>query len=116
MPYRPNTPCKHPGCGELVAYGNNCCDKHKSVHTRSAHKRGYNSKWQRESKRYLRDNPLCVMCKRNGKYVQATVVDHIVPHRGDERLMWDENNWQALCKPCHDRKTGRFDSRPAYSY
>jgi 5-methylcytosine-specific restriction protein A len=20
-------------------------------------------------------------------------------------LFWDEDNWQALCKPCHDRKT-----------
>ncbi|MGN0150610.1 MAG: HNH endonuclease, partial [Clostridia bacterium] len=44
------------------------------------------------------------------------VVDHIVPHRGDERLMWDENNWQALCKPCHDNKTGKEDSTPSYRY
>jgi 5-methylcytosine-specific restriction protein A len=39
--------------------------------------------------------------------VLATVVDHIVPHRGDQRLFWDEANWAALCKPCHDAKTAR---------
>jgi 5-methylcytosine-specific restriction protein A len=35
------------------------------------------------------------------------VVDHIIPHRGDQYLFWDQENWQALCKDCHDRKTGR---------
>ena len=35
----------------------------------------------------------------------AQVVDHIIPHRGDPSLMWDESNWQSLCKPCHDSKT-----------
>jgi 5-methylcytosine-specific restriction protein A len=28
--------------------------------------------------------------------------DHIEPHRGDDRLFWDENNLQTLCKGCHD--------------
>lgn len=37
----------------------------------------------------------------------ATVVDHIIPHRGNEELFWDEDNWQGLCKRCHDRKTWR---------
>jgi 5-methylcytosine-specific restriction protein A len=44
------------------------------------------------------------------------VVDHIVPHRGREQLFWDESNWQALCKACHDRKTGEEDSCPTYEY
>jgi 5-methylcytosine-specific restriction protein A len=44
------------------------------------------------------------------------VVDHIVPHRGREQLFWDESNWQALCKPCHDKKTGEEDSHPTYEY
>lgn len=78
MPYRPNIPCKHPGCGKLVAYGQKYCDEHKPLHPeakRSASSRGYTSKWQKESRRYLRDNPLCVMCKANGRFVEATVVD-----------------------------------------
>jgi len=32
----------------------------------------------------------------------ATVADHIVPHKGDLKLFWDERNWQGLCAPCHD--------------
>ena len=55
-------------------------------------------------------------CNANGKYIEATVVDHIVPHRGNEQLMWDENNWQDLCKQCHDKKTGNENSTPSYRY
>ena len=43
------------------------------------------------------------------RVTQATVVDHIVPHRGDMRLFWDTKNWQAMAKSCHDRKTARHD-------
>ena len=50
------------------------------------------------------------------KYVRATVVDHIIPHRGDQKLFWDQNNWQALCKSCHDKKTLTEDINPTYTY
>ncbi len=119
MPYRPKTPCKHPSCGQLVEYGQKYCAEHKPLHpeaVRSASKRGYGSKWQRSSKAYLREHPLCEICKRNGKYIQAVVVDHIKPHRGNQKLFWDKNNWQSLCKQCHDKKTGREDSLPTYKY
>jgi 5-methylcytosine-specific restriction protein A len=39
--------------------------------------------------------------------VGATVVDHVVPHRGDPVLFWEESNWQSQCQPCHDAKTAR---------
>ncbi|WP_338100978.1 hypothetical protein [Roseovarius nubinhibens] len=29
------------------------------------------------------------------------------PHRGDRAKFFDRTNWQALCKPCHSRKTAR---------
>lgn len=35
------------------------------------------------------------------------LVDHIIPHRGDKKLFWDERNWQGLCKKHHDRKTAK---------
>lgn len=38
------------------------------------------------------------------------------PHRGDQKLFWDESNWQALCKPCHDRKTWTEDRFVSYGY
>ena len=35
---------------------------------------------------------------------------------GDPKLFWDRSNWRALCKRCHDQKTGREDSHPVYRY
>lgn len=119
MPRRPKTPCRHPGCPELVSYGQKYCETHKKLHpeeTRSAGKRGYGSRWQKFSRNYLKAQPLCVRCQKEGKYVRATVVDHIKPHRGDPKLFWDVENMQPLCKPCHDRKTRREDSCPEYRY
>ena len=118
MPYKPKTPCKHPGCAKLTDR-KKYCDEHLKLHPeviRSASKRGYSSRWQKASKGYLHEHPLCAECLKHGKYTQATVVDHIIPHRGSMELFWDSGNWQSLCKPCHDRKTGREDSRPTYSY
>ncbi|MBK9704528.1 MAG: HNH endonuclease [Betaproteobacteria bacterium] len=42
------------------------------------------------------------MCEAAGRLTAASVVDHVVPHRGDQALFWDVGNWQPLCKPCHD--------------
>lgn len=64
--------------------------------------RGYGGRWQRLRLRFLKRNPLCTRCQALGLVVEATVVDHIVPHEGDSARFWDESNWQALCKPCHD--------------
>ena len=116
MPKKSKHPCGYPGCPQLVDAGQRYCEKHKQPDRPSAAKRGYNSKWRRLSKVYLRKHPMCVRCLQQGRYVPATVVDHIIPHRGTPALMWDESNWQALCKPCHDKKTGNEDSRPVYSY
>lgn len=95
------------------------CEKHLLLHpevTRPAAKRGYNRRWQKARKSYLEAHPLCVQCAKQGKYVRATVVDHIIPHRGDQKLFWDQNNWQALCKNCHDKKTLTEDINPTYTY
>ena len=119
MPYRSNTSCKHPLCKRLVPYGSRYCEEHEKLHTgdrSSSGKRGYNTKWQKARKRFLAANPLCVKCKAEGKYVKATVVDHIIPHRGDPILFWKESNWQPLCKHHHDRKTMTEDRHQEYRY
>lgn len=105
MPRKPNRPCRHPACPELSdrVY----CPKHRGAYQReSASNRGYDARWRRARKRYLTQYPLCLECQSQGKLTSATVVDHIQPHRGDKDLLWDERNWQPLCKDCHDRKTG----------
>lgn len=52
--------------------------------------------------RFLLTHPLCAECERSGRLTAATVVDHIVPHKRDQALFWDRDNWQPLCKLCHD--------------
>lgn len=71
----------------------------------TAHQRGYGSRWQKARIPFLAANPLCVMCQAKGIVTAARIVDHITPHKGDQDLFWDQSNWQALCKPCHDLKT-----------
>lgn len=78
-----------------------------AVERPTANERGYNHRWQVARRDFLRDHPLCEECLREGKLTPATVVDHRVPHRGDEDLFWERSNWAAMCKPHHDSKTGR---------
>ena len=121
MPHKPLRACRYPGCPNL--FKGVYCEEHETVVGRrwanrederqydrqrgSAAQRGYDGKWQQARKGYLARHPLCVECEKQGKITPATVVDHIIPHRGDRALFWDTNNWQPLCKSCHDRKTAR---------
>nr|WP_246723484.1 HNH endonuclease [Rhizobium sp. ARZ01] len=64
-------------------------------------------RWRKlRQKILLRDNFTCkqtgVLCI--GKYPadNSPVIDHKVPHRGDERLFWDEDNLQVVSKAYHD--------------
>lgn len=92
-------------------------DKQPSWRTdkRKTSERGYGARWQRERAAFLArpENVLCVMCQEMGRVKLATVVDHKIPHKGDEVLMWDQSNWQPLCKTHHnsdkqrEEKSGR---------
>ena len=76
-----------------------------------AEKRLYNDRrWRRESRNFLRRNPLCRMCAEIGRTRLAVLVDHIVPFKGDAELFWDSaNNWQGLCTPCHSGAKASFE-------
>ncbi len=71
--------------------------------------RGYGSRWQKARATYLDSHPVCVLCEAAGRIEPSTVVDHIVPHKGDMELFWDDENWQPLCARCHNSKTVRED-------
>ena len=117
MPRRPKTPCKHPGCPELT-HGK-YCEEHTKLYANergSAASRGYNSRWRAARKRFLKANPLCAYCLLQNRMIEAVVVDHIEPHRGDPTLFWNESNWQPLCKKCHDTKTMTTDRYQEYKY
>lgn len=69
---------------------------------KSASARGYGYRWKKYREDFLFRKPLCVFCSKNNLVTAATVVDHIVPHNGDQNLFWDTKNHQPLCKHCHD--------------
>ena len=71
----------------------------------------YGRRWRKERGQFLAINRYCKFCRAAGKRARATVVDHIVPHRGDEELFWEQSNWQPLCKPCHDGDKAVMEAR-----
>lgn len=116
MPKRkPLTTCLHMGCRTLVPSG--YCVEHQPApvdQRESAVKRGYNYQWQKERVKFLSDNPWCVECHRHKRRIPANEVDHIIPHKGDMKLFWDRENWQALCKSCHSSKTATEQGQRKY--
>lgn len=59
---------------------------------------------------FARDGYTCQACGGpcygTGRgHPEAPECDHIIPHRGDERLKWDMDNLQTLHKRCHSTKT-----------
>lgn len=71
----------------------------------------YGARWQRYRLTFLAEHPLCECgdCRKYNRLWVATVVDHVIPHRGNLGLFWDPENHQAMAKTCHDRKTARED-------
>ena len=115
-------PCRKVGCLQRTRNRQGYCDQHltdapKRDYKKEYQRRGrefvplYNRRWSRARKAFLSDHPLCIRCSTAGIYNTATVVDHIVPHRGCLERFWDQTNWQALCKRCHDAKTAHEDRR-----
>lgn len=110
MPARFKKQCKKIGCSNLTDNANGYCVEHQPERYRydkarlSSYQRGYDNRWRKYRLWFLEYHPLCSLCGD-----PATVVDHIIPHKGDKKLFWDANNHQALCKACHDAKTARED-------
>ena len=102
-------------CGKIVAHGTRCACQIASTRARNkrhdanrptAAQRGYNGAWRKARAEWLQFNPFCTHPACNAL---ATVVDHIIPHKGDMVLFWDKNNWQSLCTPCHSRHKQRVE-------
>lgn len=67
----------------------------------------YNSKAWKELRAFvLQRDPLCIKCKKNNRYITATVVDHIQNiNAGGAKL--NVNNLQSLCASCHNSKSSK---------
>lgn len=111
MPIRAPRIC---GCGKVVPPDGRCPCRAKADAQRkarfdktrpSASARGYDADWRRARIDFLRAHPFC-HCG-----AQATVVDHITPHKGDQSLFWDKSNWAALCSHHHNSAKQRLERR-----
>lgn len=71
--------------------------------TAKAYRHLYNTRaWKQIRANQLNAKPLCEWCDRQGHVVRATIVDHVIPHRGDQALFFGTDNLASLCKPHHD--------------
>ncbi|WP_246690813.1 HNH endonuclease [Neorhizobium alkalisoli] len=81
--------------------------RHRERDANLEHRKWYKTaRWQKLRMSVLvRDMFTCQMvgCGRIEADTSQLVADHKTPHHGDERLFWDDQNLQCLCKPCHDR-------------
>jgi len=117
MPSKPKRPCRHIGCTALTTEG--YCEAHLKIQqekrkeqykNRPAYHSWYSTtRWKALRIQYLKAHPLCVECLKADRIQPSTVVDHKRPHRGNQVLFWDLNNFEALCKKCHDLKTNKED-------
>lgn len=116
MPFAAPTICQ---CGKVVARGVRCPCRAKADAERkarfdktrpSATARGYGKDWRKVRDLFL-SRPENRVCKWPGCKARAAVVDHIIPHRGDERLRMDPTNWQGLCPHHHNSAKQRLDRR-----
>lgn len=66
--------------------------------------------WQAIRKEQLENEPYCKFCSEEGKTVIATIVDHVVPHKGDPHLFFYGKK-QSLCKPHHDKSKQEIEHK-----
>lgn len=116
MPFAPKRPCTHPGCPQLTDHGQ--CEQHRRQTQRevdrrrpTATQRGYDGKWKIARDAFLKRNPYCAECQRQGKITKANVVDHIKAHKGNMQLFWDVKNWEALCGFHNRSKAAKQEGR-----
>lgn len=112
MPNRPPRIC--PTCQRAVAADRMCmCARKRRVeHDRkrpTARERGYSTAWDKARRDFLASHPRCAHCGG-----LATVVNHIVPHKGDQGLFWKRSNWEAVCAPCHNGPIQSAERREGY--
>jgi len=84
----------------------------------SARARGYDSAWDRAALAHLDRNPLCVYCAMGAwgdrpRVSAGRLVDHLIPHRGDQAVFWNKRDWVSSCRECHVGPKQAIERRPA---
>ena len=116
MPKSARRACTQSGCPAFSCDQDGCIKRKQGFHkpkTIDTSGRGslsrdkaYNTaRWAKVRHNQMTKSPLCQRCLSFGLTTLATDSDHVLPHRGDPKLMWDANNLQSLCRSCHSVKT-----------
>ena len=79
LPRKPKHPCSHPGCPELVEYGERYCEKHLKEENKRYEKydrdpavrRRYGRARKRIRDSYAAAHPLCELCMEKGIYTKT---------------------------------------------
>ena len=107
MPYKPKKPCARPGCPNLT-HGRYCDDHAKEdMRNYNRHERDpstnklYGRDWKKIRAAFLSANPLCEMCKDNGKFAPAIIAHHKIKLTNGGTNAKD--NLASLCESCHSR-------------
>jgi len=102
--------CAFPRCGALATSGSHCrahAARRERLRPLFDVRRWYRTKrWSVLRAHVLRQCLWCPLCAVDHIRTRTTDCDHIVPHRGDPLLFWDEANLQGLCQRHHAQKSG----------
>ena len=107
MPYKAKKPCAQPGCPKLTA--SRYCEEHAKAEAKRynqfdrdpATSKRYGKAWARIRAAFLSANPLCELCKKDGRLTPAQMVHHKVKLTDGGTNEWP--NLTALCQECHSR-------------
>lgn len=107
MPRRPKHPCAYPGCPRLC--DGRYCEEHRKLTDIQYNRyerdgdwgKRYGKEWRKIRELYRSRHPLCEMCLKEGRYVPAELVHHILPLK--EGGTNEEGNLMSLCSSCHGK-------------
>jgi 5-methylcytosine-specific restriction endonuclease McrA len=106
MPSGAHQECRVTRCRNYAVRGGYCDEHRRAASQRPAHiqivaRLQTCARFRRARHSFLVRHPVCNRCKREA----ASILDHVIPHRGSLDLFWTQTNWQALCVHCHAVKT-----------
>lgn len=83
---------------------------------RSTTERGYGADWRRLSTHVRQEQPLCVVCRADGRVTASQHCHHVVKVRDARERRMDESNVMAVCVACHEVLDALYESdRAAYA-
>lgn len=105
MPKKPGKPCKHMGCPNLSE--EYYCGQHRREEAKIYNKykrdpetkKSYGTAWRKIQAQYIQSNPLCEICREEGKIISAEVVHHRIELKAGGSHSND--NLQSLCRSHH---------------